>query len=309
MKHTLFRLAALVLCLLALTSCAGIRHGEYHAFDDTKKNIGIYLDNPSDFLALEEQPDIYPWFQYWYGREADNKLMFCGRNPQITPFITWMPTDIPLDAIAAGQHDAYIRRFLENISKRCPNQDVLIRFAHEMEMRSIYGVNWYTWQKWGGEETYKEAWIHVITIGREVAPNVKWIWAPNRADEYSLPFYPGDEYVDYVGLTLNLASNKRFTYKYFEDFYSLEATKENLEAYGKKVIICEASFSSDDPELKANYLKTIFDYFKKDDNIAAIVFFNENKEVYRMFKISDNEEFMRVFIDGIRGLRNEETTE
>ena len=288
-----------------LASCGSGRAQAYHSFDDSRKNIGIYLNSPHEFLKLEEAPDIYPWFEYWYGHQAMNKLRFCRKNPQYTPMITWMPTNISLAEIAEGKHDEYIKRFLGTVAKICSDRDILIRFAHEMELRPSYGAGWYTWQRWGGERTFKAAWIHVVTLGREIDPGIKWIWAPNRADEYSLPYYPGDEYVDYVGLTLNHASDKRFTYKYFEDFYTLEATKENLEAYGKKIIICELAYSCTDPERRASYYKTVFDYYQKDDRLAALVFFNEDKTETRMFRITDDERDMQIFCDGIRRLRNE----
>lgn len=308
MKHLLSALLLASVSLSLLASCAASQAQGYHAFDDSRKNIGIYLNNPEDVKRLEEQPDIYPWFENWYGREANNKLKFCRNNPQYTPMITWMPTGIPLSEIAEGKHDKYIKRFLGKITRVCPNRDILIRFAHEMELRPGYGAGWYSWQR-EGAENYKNAWIHLVTLAREINPGFKWIWAPNRADEYTTPYYPGDEYVDYVGLTLNHVSNRRFAYKYFQDFYELEGTRESLEAYGKKILICEVAYFSDDSARKASYLKSVFDYYKTDDRLCAVAFFNENKTEQKMFMISDNEEYMRIFCEGVRSVRNEETDE
>lgn len=310
MKQALSVSVVLLLVLALFVGLIGNQGDrDYHAFDDSRKNIGIYLDELSEVKALEEAPDILQWFEHWYGEEANGKLSFCRENPSYTPFITWMPSNMSLKEIAAGEHDAYIRHFLRRIRRSCPRQDVLVRFAHEMEMRPDYGVGWYSWQVEDGARTYREAWIHVVTLAREIAPNIKWIWAPNRADEYSQPFYPGDEYVDYVGITLNHTANQRIMYRCFEDFYCLEATREELEKYGKKIIICETGYFEGDQERKARFLQSVFEYYKKDENLAAVVFFNENRSTTRQFKISDNEVYMQVFFDGIRELRKNEKME
>lgn len=93
---------------------------------------------------------------------------------------------------------------------------IFIIFAHEMN------GSWYPWSVWidknnnltkdKGEETghtpekYQEAFRNVSAIFHKKAPNVAMVWCPNqgwlgkeRIDPYT-PFYPGDEYVDWVGL-------------------------------------------------------------------------------------------------------------
>lgn len=100
----------------------------------------------------------------------------------------------------------------------CANfkKPIFIRFAHEMN------GSWYPWCTWidknknlkkdKDEETgirpedYVAAFRNVAAIFRQYAPNVAIIWCPNqgwlgskRADNYTR-FYPGDTYVDWVGL-------------------------------------------------------------------------------------------------------------
>ncbi|MBQ7736900.1 MAG: hypothetical protein IJT62_03600 [Oscillospiraceae bacterium] len=307
MKHRIARLLLLVLCAGMLTACGtpeeAIKAGS--GFSDDKQNVGIFLDDPKELNALEEQPDILGWFEYWYGQEAQGKRQFIFENPAYTPFITWMPSSVPLPEIAGGMHDEYITLYLQGLAESCPDRPILIRFAHEMELRPEYGGGWYSWQYKGGENEYKAAWIHLVELGREICPQAKWIWAPNRADGYAAPFYPGDEYVDYVGVTLNHTSDRRYTYYAFEDFYVLEAARADMETYGKKIIICEASYSCDDEEVKANYLRSIFSYVKTDPHIVAVCLFNENKSPVRQFRFTDNEIFRQAYYEGVRELRNE----
>ena len=308
MKQWLITAASLLLALALFVGLAGRHTAQgYHPFDAERKNIGIYIDELSEWEALETAPNIFPWFENWYGAEANRKLSFCSDHPEYTPLITWMPNNVPLDEIASGMHDKYIRHFLQRVRRTCPRQDVLVRFAHEMEIRPNYGLGWYSWQIGeDGGQSYREAWIHVVTLAREIAPNIRWIWAPNRADQYTKPYYPGDEYVDYVGITLNHKGDRRIPYRCFEDFYRLEATREELEKYGKKIIICETGYSEGDQTLKERFLQSIFDYYSKDENLAAVVFFNEDKSKNSQFKMTDNEAYMQIFYNGIRELSENE---
>lgn len=216
-----------------------------------------------------------------------------------TPFITWQPKGISLEEIASGAHDDYIKEYLEEISKHAPNIDILVRFAHEMEMRPKYRFTWYSWQEEENPDIYIQAWRHVVKIGRKINPDILWVWSPNRSDKYSEPFYPGDDYVDYVGITLNLRENHEFDYDTFTEFYDEEGIRTHLESYGKNIIITEVAYSNENSSEKVLYLRSIFDHYLEDPKISGIVFFNDNIEEYRLYRISDNETYMSEFTRGI----------
>jgi hypothetical protein len=67
--------------------------------------------------------------------------------------------------------------------------------------------NWFPWgidkQFDNSAATFNKAWKHVVGIFRQVgARNVKFLWSPYNADSGAYrPFYPGNEWVDYVGVT------------------------------------------------------------------------------------------------------------
>lgn len=273
-------------------------------FNDDQKNVGIYLDELHDLQLFRLQPDILAWFTDWYGPIAEEKIEFCGSSNKIIPMITWQPVNTSLQDIKDGYHDPYIISFLQTLTAEAPDVDILIRFAHEMEMRPKYGKPWYDWQ--GDEpETFIAAWRHVVTLGRAINSNIKWIWSPGKADEYADPYYPGDDYVDYVSVTLNLREHNiyyaLFKYKNFEEYYKNEGEKWYLEKYGKKIIIGEASFSQPDQEMKRLYLKSIFDYLMSDPMFAAVAFFNTNKNVKgEQFKFTDNEVYVEEFNQGLK---------
>jgi hypothetical protein len=105
-----------------------------------------------------------------------------------------------LSSIIDGSHDAYIDRFATAL--RDLGLPVAIRFAHEMN------GNWFPWsEERNGNERgeYVQAWRHVhdrfTAIG---ADNAIWIWSPNvvtaRPQIRLAPLYPGDEYVDWLGI-------------------------------------------------------------------------------------------------------------
>ena len=52
-----------------------------------------------------------------------------------------------------------------------------------------------------GEAKFRAAWIHTWTLfQQEGATNVEWVWCPNNGNYPYKGFYPGDRYVDWVGV-------------------------------------------------------------------------------------------------------------
>ena len=85
---------------------------------------------------------------------------------------------------------------------RAYRKPVMIRYAHEMN------GDWYPWGLVPGNTPaqYIQAWRHVVTLFRQAgAVNALWVWAPNirrGADQRNVgTWWPGDDYVDLVGLT------------------------------------------------------------------------------------------------------------
>jgi beta-mannanase len=139
------------------------------------------------------------------------------KQRKITPFIWWQPTD-PDDPdksvygrhknIIAGKHDAYIRTWAK--AAKAHGGPVIIRFAHEMNS------DWFPWgieRQFGNTaKTFVKAWRHVVTLFRQAgARNVKFLWSPYNAERGGYKaFYPGNGYVDYVGVTSLNWGNERW---------------------------------------------------------------------------------------------------
>jgi hypothetical protein len=81
-------------------------------------------------------------------------------------------------------------------------EPMLIRYGHEMN------GHWYPWGTANGNQRgeYVKAWRHVVDLFRAAgATNALWVWSPNilrgASNRALKEFWPGDRYVDLVGLT------------------------------------------------------------------------------------------------------------
>jgi beta-mannanase len=122
--------------------------------------------------------------------------------------VTWEPyffTDqkanpFPLQAIAAGRFDDYLRRQGQQFAAF--QRPLVIRLAHEMN------GDWYPWGQGVNGNTpddYVAAFRHVHEVVTAAgATNVVWLWAPNFLNGISAAtplasLYPGSDVVDWVG--------------------------------------------------------------------------------------------------------------
>ena len=142
--------------------------------------------------------------------------------------LTLQPFTSELDWIAvpefiAGQHDEKIREWavvLKNIG-----EPVFVRPLNEMN------GDWDPWCAWFyGKDTdlYIMAWRHIVDIFREAgADNVLFVWNPHDRSYPSFTwnnphmYYPGDDYVDWIGLTgyNNGTSHPADVWREFDEIY------------------------------------------------------------------------------------------
>ncbi len=99
----------------------------------------------------------------------------------------------PNDGLEAVKDDATLEQLA--LDMKAVGAPIFLRFASEMNG---------TWTKYSGNPAlYKEKWRIVARKMHELAPNVAMVWAPYTTPERTIPlFYPGDEYVDWVGVNM-----------------------------------------------------------------------------------------------------------
>ncbi|MCZ2836654.1 glycosyl hydrolase, partial [Modestobacter sp. VKM Ac-2985] len=145
-----------------------------------------------------------------FGGQVDTAALQRLAAEDRLPMMTWepwthtSPTTNPysLQAIAAGEFDAYLTA--QGRALAAVGSPVAVRFAHEMN------GSWYPWgQGVNGNQpadhvaAYRRVHDVVTAAG---ATNVVWTWSPitvtSRPNVPLAPLYPGDEYVDWVGLSV-----------------------------------------------------------------------------------------------------------
>ena len=193
--------------------------------------LGNGMNAPGDMAAVNawrsqvgRLPAVWSIYQSWTGwnqfpvAQAQRAQKLGGRL-----MVTWEPwsgavrdENWSCRRVAQGAYDPYIRQYARAV-RQC-GAPVLIRLAHEMN------GDWYPWgtayvtddarHNDNSPADYVAMWQRVVRIFRvEGARNASWVWAPNivyqtafnsyerqRADLEDL--YPGDAWVDWVGLSI-----------------------------------------------------------------------------------------------------------
>ena len=124
-------------------------------------------------------------------------------------------------------------------------------------------------------DDFVQAWRRVVAIFRAVgANNVSWAWVVNNYPQPSsdpiIAYYPGDEYVDWIGADIYDTSPLHW----LNGAYGLAV------AHGKPFFIGEFGirheFSVLLPWQQQNWLEAIFDWFEAHPAVKLISYFNYN---------------------------------
>ncbi len=106
----------------------------------------------------------------------------------------------PHEIIKKGEYDNVIKKMCNQLINERPN--VYVRLNPEVEVPA----NYYPWQRYYGAG-FNEAFRHFSGLIRKYAPNAKVVWGP-AGYPGALEYYPGDEFVDAVTLTLKSNSEQ-----------------------------------------------------------------------------------------------------
>ena len=131
----------------------------------------------------------------------------------ILPLVQINPRRASLAAIVAGRYDPYLRRFATQV--RTLGAPVALSFAHEMN------GSWYPWGFLHVQPgVFVAAWRHVHSVlSAAGAHRVTWVWtvahtAPQAGRLFAPvgPYWPGEAYVNWVGLDIYY-SNPKTTFR------------------------------------------------------------------------------------------------
>ncbi|GIT78860.1 hypothetical protein LLS1_05290 [Leifsonia sp. LS1] len=286
-------------------------------FDATSAKVGV-------------APNMVGYFSGWdetFRANAVTRAWAQGRMPMMT----WESRPISdgndvLDApayslpkIIGGDFDAYLHQYAKDIV--ATGLPLAIRLDHEMN-----GI-WYPWAENDGQGRsingnnpgdYVKMWRHVHDIFQQEGANalVVWVWSPNivnnlpashKADGYLEGLYPGDDYVDWVGLSGYL----RPPYKSDNDFsfdYTFTPSLNKLRAItGKPIILAEIGASETDGH-KPAWVTSFFQALGKpeNDDIIGFSWFNlaitsyvEGVRATNDWRIDSRADTLSAFIAGL----------
>jgi hypothetical protein len=243
--------------------------------------LGVYTPGaPANAQALSDyaamvgrQPDIVMSY-----RDFDLPLLYSNEISNLratgqTPMISWEPYQ-SLSEIASGAYDSYLHEQAK-LAKSW-GSTLMIRFGHEMN------GTWYAWS--GSPESFVAAWRHVVSVFRaDGVTNVKWVFSPNiqEGSKYPIsPYFPGDEWVDYVGLD-GYNWGTATSWSHWESLQSVFATSYSVitQLSTKPVIITETSSSEAGGEkaawIRDGFMSAIPQSFPR---VTAVVWFNRTQE-------------------------------
>jgi beta-mannanase len=172
-----------------------------------------------------------------------------------------------LDGILAGRYDANVSAICSAASEL--KSPIYIRWAQEMEDAS--GV--FPWAQWS-PKNFIAAYQRFITECRRHLPDAKYIWSP-KGGKTLVDYYPGDEYVDEIGLSVfgyqpydkvNFGGERTFA-------EALEPGYRLVEGYGKPIIVAELGYEGD-LDYVARWAKAVATPHSEFPRLRAVVYFN-----------------------------------
>ncbi len=175
-----------------------------------------------------------------------------------------------LQDISGGVYDSTIMAEAHTIATF--EQPILIRFGHEMDLTGLY-----PWSQ-NDPAAFIAAYRHVVDLYRSAgATNVLWVWSP-AGNNNALAFYPGDNYVDYVGTTILEYSEWETQIAHVQTPRSYRTLIDEkyrlLVTLRKPIIISEAGVDLS-PMMQQERLTEIITALPDFPAIRAVVYFND----------------------------------
>ncbi len=264
-----------------------------------------YGDEILDFNALVGKDiGIVMYFLDWTGVSPTqafddflvNKIQEQVTNPSERPVVmlTWQPMKqntaygctqsyngvIPPADIIAGNCDTYITQFAQELKSR--SERFLLRFAHEM---NISDSPWWPGNFGADASLYVQMWQHVYDVFElQGATNVEWVWSPNYASNPADAwndihnYYPGDTYLDWIGLSGYNWYDTRIPsiWRSFDDLYN-DVLADLACHYAKPQIIAEIGSveGGGSSPTKAEWIADTYTKAQNHPFLRSVIWFND----------------------------------
>ncbi len=208
---------------------------------------------------------------------------------------------------------------ISNMLKNYPDVPVYLRFAAEFNL----------WENLPDTEEFKNAFRYVSKYFKNRHDNVAMVWSPNQVsswDVYLDDYYPGDEYVDWVGVSLyapryflgdkNQPEKNEIAFRTGVNSDPVIAMKDIVETYGdrKPIMISESGCGhkvvktgEDTTDFALKRLREYYSYlpmvYPQIKLIAYFDWFVEDDTERDDFRLSNNKQLQDEYLRLMKGPR------
>lgn len=204
--------------------------------------------------------------------------------------------------ILDGSYDDYLHEYARRLKSF--GHPVLFRLNNEMNGDWCWYSAYYTSKD---ADLYLALWRYIHSIfTAEGVDNVLWVWNPHdlsRPDfkwNHFLAYYPGDEYVDIIGMT-GYNTGTYFPgekWREFDDIYT-PLYSEYSVVFNKPFMLTEFASNSVGGD-KAAWIRNMFNSITKFPSIKVAVWwsgidYDAKGNPGRIYLIDENEEYLKIF--------------
>lgn len=205
-----------------------------------------------------------------------------------------------------GKYDTYLKNYAREVVNS--GEPVLFRLGNEMNGDWCVYSSHHTSKD---TDIFKAFYYYIYQIFVEAgADNVIWVWNPNGKSfpdfkwNDELCYYPGDEYVDVIGMTSYNTGTyyESETWMEFDQMYD-SLYRKYIDLYEKPLMITEFSSSSVGGSKEA-WVANMFRNINKYNRIKVAVWWDgcdwdAEGNVARSYFIDETEELVRLFRDNL----------
>ncbi len=298
----------------------GVYFGAYMDFGETEDDVT--LEGIEKFeTMLGRSPLIIASSSYWGEQTFPSKNLELIARHGAVPMIFWSPWDRPyeqkkgpdrfaLTEILAGKWDAYIDLWGDGAKKF--EKPFFVSFCNEMN------GSWFPWSgcfyggEDGGNEVFKKAWRYVVDrVRARGGTNVRWVFHVNAYssiyEDWNMmgAYYPGAEYVDWLGLSVY---GKQFhgsgDWAFFKDM--LQWPYEDITKIDPDKPVMLAEFGVGDyPKAgnKAQWIRDAFHMIPRKPRIKAAIYWHERWQnedgTFSNLRVNSSNASLKAFHEGL----------
>ena len=176
-----------------------------------KPILGVFIGN---------DPKVLPQYEDWFGKPADAILAYTGdaswedyegsvgwamglwkpTERRVLWSVSLIPKNATLAEAAKGTYNSHYKKIAEKLANWHPEEPLIyIRTGWE------FNGGWFHYKAVGQPQNFIGAWRQFVTTFRSVSPRFRFDWCPAGAELFPMKAqdaYPGDEYVDIIGLDI-----------------------------------------------------------------------------------------------------------